>query len=127
MLGDRLDVGVKAGRGRGSATWGLQNRSWYYRIDFGTTESILVLQNRFWYYRIDFGTTESNLVLQNRFRYYRGDLGTTESILVLHNRYRVTIEGSEWALEALRGGFRAPEQAQKEAQRAPERVPNGAS
>ena len=34
---------------------------------------------------------------------------------------------SEWALEALRGGFRAPEQAQKEAQRRPERVPNGAS
>ena len=51
----------------------------------------------------------------------------TESILVLHNRYRITIEGSEWALEALRGGFRAPEQAQKEAQMPPERVPNGAS
>ena len=34
---------------------------------------------------------------------------------------------SRWALEALRGGFRAPEQAQKEAQRRPERVPNGAS
>ena len=34
---------------------------------------------------------------------------------------------SKWALEALRGGFRAPEQAQKEAQMAPERVPNGAS
>ena len=36
-------------------------------------------------------------------------------------------KGSKWALEALRGGFRAPEQAQKEAQMAPERVPNGAS
>lgn len=35
--------------------------------------------------------------------------------------------GQKWALEALRGGFRAPEQAQKEAQRRPERVPNGAS
>ena len=50
----------------------------------------------------------------------------TESILVLHNRYRVTIEGSRWALEALRAGFRAPEQAQKEAQMPPERVPNRA-
>ena len=30
-------------------------------------------------------------------------------------------------LEALRGGFRAPEQAQKEAQMAPERDPNGPS
>ena len=47
--------------------------------------------------------------------------------MVLHNRYRVTIEGSTWALDALRGGFRAPEQAQKETQMAPERVPNGAS
>ena len=36
-----------------------------------------------------------------------------------------TQQGSKWALEALRGGFRAPEQAQKEAQRAPERVPKG--
>ena len=36
-------------------------------------------------------------------------------------------KGVKWALEALRGGFRAPEQAQKEAQRKPERVPNGAS
>ena len=35
--------------------------------------------------------------------------------------------GQKWALEALLGGFRAPEQAQKEAQRRPERVPNGAS
>ena len=35
--------------------------------------------------------------------------------------------GQKWALEALRGGFRAPEQAQKEAQRRPGRVPNGAS
>ena len=35
--------------------------------------------------------------------------------------------GQKWALEALLGGFRAPEQAQKEAQMAPERVPNGPS
>ena len=35
--------------------------------------------------------------------------------------------GSKRDLEALRAGFRAPEQAQKEAQMPPERVPNGAS
>ena len=32
------------------------------------TESIPVLQSRSWYYRIDFGTTESILVLQSRYR-----------------------------------------------------------
>ena len=36
-------------------------------------------------------------------------------------------KGVKWVLEALRGGFRAPEQAQKEAQMPPEKVPNGAS
>ena len=36
-------------------------------------------------------------------------------------------KGVKWALEALRGGSRAPEQAQKEARRRPGRVPNGAS
>ena len=46
--------------------------------------------------------------------------------MVLHDRYRVTLEGSKRALEALRGGFREPEQAQKEAQMPPERVPKGA-
>ena len=35
--------------------------------------------------------------------------------------------GQKWALEALLGGFRAPGPTQKEAQMAPERVPNGAS
>ena len=35
--------------------------------------------------------------------------------------------GQKWALEALLAGFRAPEQAQKEAQMAPEGVPNGPS
>ena len=70
MLGDRLDVGVKAGRG-GEV------------CNLGATETILVLQNRFWYYRIDFGTTESIPVMQNRFWYCRIDLGTKESILVL--------------------------------------------
>ena len=42
-------------------------------------------------------------------------------------RQLCTNTGSKWALEALQSGFRAPDQAQKEAQRAPERVPNGAS
>ena len=35
--------------------------------------------------------------------------------------------GVKMGFEALRAGFRAPEQAQKEAQMPPERVPNGAS
>ena len=52
-----------------------------------------------------------------------GDFSAAASI----RRQLWTNTGSKWALEALRGGFRAPEQAEKEAQRAPERVPKGAS
>ena len=52
-----------------------------------------------------------------------GDFGATETF----QKQLEVKKGSRWALEALRGGFRAPEQAQKEAQRRPGRGPNGAS
>ena len=58
-----------------------QMRIWYYGVDFGTTESILVLLRLSRYDGVDFGTAESMLVLRSRLRYYRAHVGTTESIL----------------------------------------------
>ena len=44
-------------------------------MPFPLSESILVLQSRSWYYRVDSGTTESIPVLQRRFlsRFHRVD------------------------------------------------------
>ena len=67
--------------------------------------------------------SEMKKYMTQRFAFVGGDFGAAASI---RKQLQVTT-GSKRALEALRGGFRAPEQAQKEAQMPPERVPKGAS
>ena len=60
--------------------------------------------------------------MTRRFSSVGGDFGAAETIC----KQLWTNTGWNWGLEALRAGFRAPGQAQKEAQMAPERVPKGA-
>ena len=45
----------------------LQSRFGYYRLECGTTQSLLVLQSRLWQWRVDLGTTEWLLLLQRPF------------------------------------------------------------